>query len=82
MRDLGADQDLVNAGLFHSIYGTEGFQAFTVPITKRPEIRGLIGERAEQVCYGEATPASLSKTSLILQHCFDFLIKLYSIRRR
>ena len=52
MRDLGADHDLVNAGLFHSIYGTEGFQAFTVPLSRRPEIRGLIGERAEHICFG------------------------------
>ena len=54
MRDLGADTDLVNAGLFHSIYGTEGFQAFTVPLSRRPEIRSLIGKRAENTCYSKS----------------------------
>lgn len=53
VRSLGATDDLILAGLFHSIYGTEGFQAFTVPLEKRPEIRELIGERAEFICYGE-----------------------------
>lgn len=53
MRDLGACPDLVNAGLYHSIYGTQGFQAFTVPLTKRSEIQNIIGERAELICYGK-----------------------------
>jgi len=53
MRDLTEDQDLVQAGLFHSIYGTEGFQAFTVPLEKRSEIRQIVGDRAEYICYGD-----------------------------
>ena len=52
MRSLGACTDLINAGLFHSIYGTQGFQAFTVPLTQRPEIQKIVGERAELLCYG------------------------------
>jgi hypothetical protein len=51
MRQLTNDQHLIQAGLFHSIYGTQGFQAFTVPLEKRAEIREIVGERAEHICY-------------------------------
>jgi hypothetical protein len=39
------------AGLFHSIYGTEGFPRASVPLSRRDEIRGLIGKPAEQLVY-------------------------------
>ena len=51
VESVTTDKDLSLAGLFHSIYGTEGFSAFTVSLAKRPEIRNLIGERAELICY-------------------------------
>jgi len=47
----GADEDLCKAGIFHSIYGTELFQGFTLPLEKRRELQGLIGERAEYLSY-------------------------------
>jgi hypothetical protein len=53
-RDLkkwGCDEDLCNAGLFHSIYGTMAFQGFTLPLERRGELRALIGERAERLAY-------------------------------
>jgi hypothetical protein len=53
-RDLAAQgysQDVCRAGMFHSIYGTEKFQGFTLPLERRAEIRGLIGERAERLAY-------------------------------
>lgn len=53
-RDLkawGADEDLAYAGLFHSIYGTEVFQGFKIPLEQRPEIRALIGDAAERLAY-------------------------------
>ena len=37
--------------MFHSIYGTERFQGFTLPLERRPEVRNLIGERAERLAY-------------------------------
>jgi hypothetical protein len=37
--------------MFHSIYGTEKFQGFTLPLDRRAEIRALIGERAEWLAY-------------------------------
>jgi hypothetical protein len=53
-RDLeawGADRDLCRAGLFHSIYGTELFRRWSLPLERRGEVRELIGERAERIAY-------------------------------
>jgi hypothetical protein len=53
-RDLenwGCDRDVCRAGMFHSIYGTERFQKFSVPLESRPQIRQLIGERAERLAF-------------------------------
>ena len=43
MASWTSDAELVNAALFHSIYGTEGFQAFTVPLSRRSEVEAVIG---------------------------------------
>ena len=51
LRFWGAPTYLTNAGLFHSIYGTEGFQGFALPLSERKAIQGLIGERSEQICF-------------------------------
>ena len=45
------DEALCLAGLFHSIYGTEGFQGFCLPFSERPKIRKIIGERAERLAW-------------------------------
>eukprot|EP00538_Stauroneis_constricta_P013380 CAMPEP_0119551400 /NCGR_PEP_ID=MMETSP1352-20130426/4667_1 /TAXON_ID=265584 /ORGANISM="Stauroneis constricta, Strain CCMP1120" /LENGTH=328 /DNA_ID=CAMNT_0007597451 /DNA_START=48 /DNA_END=1034 /DNA_ORIENTATION=+ len=42
---------LQSAGLFHSIYGTEGFQGFSLPLSERSIIQNLIGESAEKLCF-------------------------------
>lgn len=47
----GCDRDLCRAGLFHSIYGTELFQRFSLPLNRRAEVRALIGERAEWIAF-------------------------------
>ncbi len=51
LRYWGAPSYLTNAGLFHSIYGTEGFQGFSLPLQERPAIQSLIGKRAEKICF-------------------------------
>jgi hypothetical protein len=51
MQAQGCDEDLCRAGMFHSIYGTEQFQGFKLSLEQRPEIRTLIGERAERLAY-------------------------------
>lgn len=53
-RDLetwNCDRDLCRAGLFHSIYGTELFRRFSLPLERRDEVRALIGERAERIAF-------------------------------
>jgi hypothetical protein len=51
MQAQGCDEDLCRAGLFHSIYGTQLFQRFKLPLERRPEVRSMIGERAERLAY-------------------------------
>ena len=51
MESGGCTMEVCRAGMFHSIYGTERFQRFALPLARRPEVRGLIGERAEQLAY-------------------------------
>jgi Domain of unknown function (DUF6817) len=51
MKTLGCTEELCQAGLFHSVYGTERFQGFTLPLERRGEVRDLIGERAERLAY-------------------------------
>ena len=45
------DEDLCRAGLFHSIYGTQGFQDFALPLSRQAELQGLIGARAEKIAF-------------------------------
>ena len=51
MEERGCTQELCRAGMFHSIYGTQRFQGFKLPLSRRPEVRDLIGERAERLAY-------------------------------
>lgn len=48
--DAEADH-LHSAGLFHSIYGTEGFQGFKLPLSERGAIQKMIGAAAEKLCF-------------------------------
>jgi hypothetical protein len=51
MAGRGCPEELCRAGLFHSVYGTERFQEFQLPLECRAEVRALIGERAERLAY-------------------------------
>jgi len=51
MEAQGCAPEVCLAGMFHSIYGTELFQRFALPLERRPEVRALIGERAERLAY-------------------------------
>jgi len=51
MEARGCNEELCRAGMFHSIYGTERFQGFKLPLERRPEVRDLIGQRAEWLAY-------------------------------
>jgi hypothetical protein len=51
LESQGYPEDVCRAGMFHSIYGTERFQGFTLPLERRDEVRDLIGDRAERLAY-------------------------------
>ena len=47
LRFWKAPAHLASAGLFHSIYGSEGFQGFCLPLSERETLRKIIGTKAE-----------------------------------
>lgn len=51
IQDRGGSDELCRAGMFHSIYGTERFQGFKLPLEDRDKVRQLIGDRAEMLAY-------------------------------
>jgi hypothetical protein len=51
LEEQGCGVDACRAGLFHSVYGTELFQDFKLPLERRADVRALIGERAEMLAY-------------------------------
>lgn len=51
MQAQGCSDELCRAGMFHSIYGTQLFQGFKLPLERRAEVRDLIGTRAEWLAY-------------------------------
>jgi hypothetical protein len=51
MESDGCTEEVCRAGMFHSIYGTEAFQGFKLPLESRAQVRDLIGVRAERLAY-------------------------------
>lgn len=51
LRGWNSPDYLTKAGLFHSIYGTEGFQGFALPLSERGGVQSLIGENAERLSW-------------------------------
>ena len=51
MKAWDGTPEMCRAALFHSIYGTQGFQGFTLPLDRQPELRTLIGDYAEKIAY-------------------------------
>jgi hypothetical protein len=42
---------LCDAGLFHSVYGTEYYEHLAIPLTMRNEVQQLIGDEAESLAW-------------------------------
>jgi hypothetical protein len=51
MEAAGCAEDVCRAGMFHSVYGTERFQRFALPVQRRADVAALIGERPERLAY-------------------------------
>ncbi|MDB5384701.1 MAG: hypothetical protein JWM11_347 [Planctomycetaceae bacterium] len=75
MQTNGYDDDLCRAGLFHSIYGTEKFQGFKLPLEQREELVELIGRRAERLAYWNCLMDRESLDELLTQPAEPFLLR-------
>jgi hypothetical protein len=47
----GARPALRQAGLYHAVYGTDGYQPALLDLTHRQQIQALLGEEAEALAY-------------------------------
>jgi len=77
MQSALCDEELCLAGLFHSIYGTEKFQGFKLPLSSRSELAEMIGSRAERLAYWNCEMDRASFDALLKQ-----LDEPYPIRNR
>jgi hypothetical protein len=64
----GFSEAVCLGGLFHSIYGTEGFQGLTLSLSKRDDVAGLIGERAEQAAFFNCVMDRDSFDCIVTEH--------------
>src|SRR5438067_12390652 len=77
LESQGYPEDVCRARMVHSIYGTERFQGFTLPLERRDEVRDLIGDRAERLAY---LNCAMDRASL--DRALDQAVPPYRIRDR
>jgi hypothetical protein len=75
LESRGCPEDVCRAGMFHSIYGTEKFQGFTLPLDRRGDVRALIGDRAERLAYVNCAMDRASFDRALLQFAGPYPIK-------
>jgi hypothetical protein len=75
MQGAGCDEDLCRACLFHSIYGTEQFQGFKLPLNRRAELSEMIGSRAERLAYWNCQMDRSSFDELLMQADEPYLLR-------
>lgn len=51
LKEWGANSTLLDAGLFHAVYGTAGFDANMVSVEQRQDVVKVIGTEAEEIVY-------------------------------
>ncbi len=68
------DEEVCLGGLFHSIYGTEKFQNFKLPLDRRAELVSLIGPRAEHLAYWNCLMDRSSLDALLTQAAEPFML--------
>src|SRR3954469_23348899 len=49
--EWGARPEVCDAGLFHSVYGTEHYKPTTIPPSMRAEVQQFIGNEAESLAW-------------------------------
>ncbi|MEO5646169.1 MAG: DUF6817 domain-containing protein [Candidatus Paceibacterota bacterium] len=62
------------AGLFHSIYGTENFNGFSISLERRGEVREKIGAEAEALVYAYCRMSQQSFDRSVLENTPYFLL--------
>lgn len=68
LEEWGANIDVCRAGMFHSIYGTQLFQNFCLPLSRRGEVQELIGERAEWLAFLNCVMDRAEWDRIFLEH--------------
>jgi hypothetical protein len=77
---VGSDDYVCNAGLFHSVYGTQSFKTVSVDKSKRNEVQALIGVQAESLVWAFCTlPRPALLESSLKQQSFDWADKLEGV---
>jgi hypothetical protein len=51
LKSWNCPEHVMVAGLFHSIYGTDSFDSFSLALTCRDELRRVVGQHAERLVY-------------------------------
>jgi uncharacterized protein DUF6817 len=51
LKNWNCPEHVTVAGLFHSIYGSEAFTKFSLDLSRRDEVRNMIGAAAERLVY-------------------------------
>lgn len=69
----GLEDDVIAAGLCHSLYSTESFKTVILTIDKREILKKIIGERAEELVY---LYCQIKRDSLILREG-DYFFESY-----
>jgi hypothetical protein len=75
LQAVGYDEELCRGGLFHSIYGTEKFQGFKLPLDRRRDVADLIGSRAEHLAYWNCLMDRASLDEQLAQNVEPFLVR-------
>jgi hypothetical protein len=64
----GHNDDVCAAGFFHSIYGTERFNAFKLPLTARDTVREIAGEYGERIAFINCTMDRATFDAFVMEH--------------
>jgi hypothetical protein len=51
LAEWGARPSVCDAGLFHSVYGTESFKVASISFSQRDAVRAVIGDEAEELAW-------------------------------
>ena len=68
LRAWSCSDHVANAGLFHSIYGTEGFQGYKLPFSERKRIREMIGQKAESLVFKFCVADRFTVDEIVRKH--------------